>query len=142
MSRFKELRKKAGLTQEALINQFNLKYGKKYTPAAISQFENDKRIPETQSLMDFANFFGVTVEYLLARSSDNTCFNRSYATELHNHKRNLDISPNEHDMLLAYRKAPNHITKAIDTLLRPYKAKIATANNTLVAEHPPETDYP
>ena len=46
MSRFKELRKKIGLTQEELIEQFNLNYGKKYTPAAISQFENNKRIPE------------------------------------------------------------------------------------------------
>lgn len=70
MIRLKELRKKAHLTQEELISQFNIKYGRKYTAAAISQFENDKRIPETQSLMDFADFFNVSVDYLLGRTDE------------------------------------------------------------------------
>lgn len=65
MSRFRELRKKANLTQEELIAQFNARYNKKYTAAAISKFEHDKRIPATESLKDFAEFFGVSVGYLL-----------------------------------------------------------------------------
>jgi len=73
MTRFKELRKKLGLTQEELINQFNLKYGKNYTAAAISQFENGKRIPETKALMDFANFFDVSVDYLLGLTELKHC---------------------------------------------------------------------
>lgn len=67
MLRLRELRKLAHLTQEELISKFNIQYGKKYTAAAISQFENGKRVPETQSLMDFADFFGVTLDYLLGR---------------------------------------------------------------------------
>ena len=67
MLRLKELRKAKGLTQEELLEQFNERYGKRYTASSISMFENGKRIPETQSLMDFANFFGVTVDYLLGR---------------------------------------------------------------------------
>lgn len=67
MLRLKELRKAKGLTQEELIEQFNARYGKRYAPSSLSMFENGKRIPETQSLMDFANFFGVTVDYLLGR---------------------------------------------------------------------------
>lgn len=70
MIRLKELRKKAHLTQEELISQFNIKYGRKYTAAAISQFENGKRIPETQSLMDFADFFNVSTDYLLGRTEE------------------------------------------------------------------------
>ena len=69
MTRFRELRKKANLTQEALIAQFNARYGKKYTAAAISQFEHDKRIPATESLKDFAEFFGVSIDYLLGRDT-------------------------------------------------------------------------
>ena len=67
MTRFRELRKKANLTQEELIAQFNARYGRKYTAAAISQFEHDKRIPATESLKDFADFFGVSIDYLLGR---------------------------------------------------------------------------
>ena len=70
MIRLKELRKTKHLTQEELISQFNIKYGRKYTAAAISQFENGKRIPETQSLMDFADFFNVSVDYLLGRTDE------------------------------------------------------------------------
>lgn len=65
MSKFKELRKERGLTQEELTYQFNERYGKQYTASSISMFENGKRIPETKSLLDFADFFGVTVDYLL-----------------------------------------------------------------------------
>ena len=67
MLRLKELRKARGLTQEELIEQFNERYGKRYAASSLSMFENGKRTPETQSLIDFANFFGVTVDYLLGR---------------------------------------------------------------------------
>lgn len=65
MSSFRELGKKANLTQEELIAQLTARYNKKYTAAAISKFEHDKRIPATESLKDFAEFFGVSVDYLL-----------------------------------------------------------------------------
>lgn len=68
MLRLKELRKARGLTQEELIEQFNERYGKRYAASSLSMFENGKRIPETQSLMDFADFFGVSVDYLLGRA--------------------------------------------------------------------------
>ena len=68
MLRLKELRKAKGLTQEEMISQFNERYGKQYGASPISMFENGKRIPETQSLMDFADFFGVSVDYLLGRA--------------------------------------------------------------------------
>lgn len=70
MARFKELRIQKGLTQEELITQFNDRYGKRYGASSISMFENDKRIPETQSLMDFADFFNVSVDYLLGRTDE------------------------------------------------------------------------
>ena len=68
MLRLKELRKARGLTQEELIEQFNERYGKRHAASSLSMFENGKRIPETQSLMDFADFFGVSSDYLLGLS--------------------------------------------------------------------------
>jgi len=121
MSRFKELRKKAGLTQDELINKFNIEYGRKYTPAAISQFENDKRIPETNALIDFANFFGVTIDYLLGIDSVG--------------RFPEDISVEEIALIKAYRQAPEHITNAIQSILEPYNNwYIISTNNETVAE--------
>ena len=62
--RFKALRKAIG-TQEICINMFNHKYNRGLTAAAISQYENGKRIPEIDTLVDFADFFQVSVDYLL-----------------------------------------------------------------------------
>ena len=121
MTRFKELRKKAGLTQEELINQFNIEYGRKYTPAAISQFENGKRIPETNALIDFANFFGVSVDYLLGVEAVGNFPD--------------DISVEEIALVKAYRQAPEHITKAIRSMLEPYKdCYVVKVTNEMVAE--------
>ena len=62
--RFRELRKPIG-TQEVFVNKFNSKYNRIFTAAAISQYENGKRIPEIDALIDFADFFNVSVDYLL-----------------------------------------------------------------------------
>lgn len=71
MNRFKELRMSRGLTQEEFRKQFNSKFNKTYTAAAISQFENGKRTPEISSLIDFADFYGVSLDYLLGRDEGN-----------------------------------------------------------------------
>ena len=81
MARFKELRIQTGLTQEELITQFNDKYGKRYGASSISMFENGKRIPETQSLMDFADFFNVSVDYLLGRTDEPGGFQKGAGTK-------------------------------------------------------------
>ena len=68
-SRFKSLRISTGLTQEELISAFKTKNtGYKASGASISQYENGKRIPEVPDLIAWANFFNVTVDYLLGLS--------------------------------------------------------------------------
>jgi transcriptional regulator with XRE-family HTH domain len=69
MNRFRELRQKKHLTQAELIQQYNERYGRNYSIPALSQMENGKRTPEMPALIDFADFFGVTVDYLLGRVS-------------------------------------------------------------------------
>jgi len=53
------------MTQEQFLQVFNKKYNRAFTAAAISQYENSKRIPEIDALVDFADFFSVSVGFLL-----------------------------------------------------------------------------
>lgn len=67
MTRFRELRLQLGLSQEQLCKQYNEKYNRNYTAGAMSFIENDKRSPELGALLDFADFYGVSLDYLLGR---------------------------------------------------------------------------
>ena len=70
--RFKELRIQKGITQEEFRQEFNSRYNRNYTPSAISLFENNKRIPEISALIDFADYFGVSIDYLLQHRTSDT----------------------------------------------------------------------
>ena len=67
MFRFRELRQARGITQEDFRTQFNTRFNRTYTAAAISQFENGKRTPEISALIDFADFYKVPLDYLIGR---------------------------------------------------------------------------
>lgn len=70
MTRFRELRLRQGLSQETFRQLYNERYGRAYTAAAISQIEHGKRMPELGALMDFADFYGVSLDYLLGKFDD------------------------------------------------------------------------
>lgn len=59
--RIKELRKKMGISQTEL----GLILG--VTRSTICQYEQGKRQPDNTTLIKLADFFGVTVDYLLGR---------------------------------------------------------------------------
>lgn len=67
--RFKELRREKKMTQGELLADFNKKYFRNYRATAISYYENNKRVPEISALKDFADYFGVSVSYLLGESN-------------------------------------------------------------------------
>ena len=60
----KLLRKKKGLTQIGLQMQTGIEQ------ALISKFENGERIPPTETLMCFADFFGVSMDYIMCRTEN------------------------------------------------------------------------
>ncbi|MBP5431556.1 helix-turn-helix transcriptional regulator, partial [Ruminococcus sp.] len=60
----KKLRKNKGLTQVQFAQIFNISSG------TIAMWETNKRIPDTSMLIKIAEFFNVTVDYLLGK--DNT----------------------------------------------------------------------
>ena len=61
-SRLRSLREDSNLTQTQLANIF------KVTPPSISQYENDVRSPDYGLLVKIADYFNVSVDYLLGRT--------------------------------------------------------------------------
>ncbi len=61
-TRLKALRKGRGLTQVALQMHTGIEQ------ALLSQFENGKRIPPTDSLIILSDFYGVSIDYILKRT--------------------------------------------------------------------------
>lgn len=66
--RFKFLRTEMNLTQDELVDKFNTTYNTNFNKSTLSQYENDKRKPEINSLEKWAEFFGVSIDYLLGKS--------------------------------------------------------------------------
>lgn len=60
--RLKSLRKKFKLTQKQLAEKFYL------DDSSISKYENGKALPENELLQNLADFFNVSVDYLLGRT--------------------------------------------------------------------------
>ena len=61
--RLKELRLNNVLKQSDLLKKFNL------SSARYSQYENDKRVPDYELLIKFADFYNVSIDYLLGRTN-------------------------------------------------------------------------
>ena len=71
MTQFRNLRIRKGLNQEEFRKLYNEKYNRNYTSAAISMIEHGKRMPELGALIDFADFYDVSLDYLLGRDDGN-----------------------------------------------------------------------
>ena len=65
----KKLRKERGITQISLQMQTGIEQ------ALISKFESGERIPPTDTLMRLADFYGVSMDYIMCRT-DNPEINR------------------------------------------------------------------
>ncbi|MBZ9633711.1 helix-turn-helix domain-containing protein [Clostridium sp. FP1] len=67
--RFKSIRLSKNLTQEQLVDEVNGRYGYAFTKTTISQYENNKRIPEMNAIRRFAEYFNVSLDYLLCNDT-------------------------------------------------------------------------
>ena len=63
-TRLKELRKSKGITQIALQMQTGIEQ------SLISKFESGERVPPTETLVLFAEFYNVSIDYILYRTSN------------------------------------------------------------------------
>lgn len=62
-SRLIELRGELSLTREELANKLNITY------SALSKYETNKRFPDKETLSELADFFDVSVDFLLCRTN-------------------------------------------------------------------------
>ena len=60
----KKLRKQAGLTQISLQMKTGIEQ------ALLSKFENGDRIPPTETLMQLADFYNVSMDYIMGRTEN------------------------------------------------------------------------
>ena len=58
----RKLRKEKGLSQIAVQMQTGIEQ------ALISKYENGERVPPTQTLMQLADFYGVSMDYIMGRT--------------------------------------------------------------------------
>lgn len=66
--RLAELRQEKGLTLVEAAEVFHS------CRSSISAYENDTRRPSLKLLIDFADYYGVTVDYLLGKSDDRNIY--------------------------------------------------------------------
>ncbi|WP_270495560.1 helix-turn-helix domain-containing protein [Faecalibacillus intestinalis] len=79
-TRIKRLIKKNGLSQKEFVDKFNEKYGYSDSEATISQYVNNKRTPEIDKMVKIADFFNVTLDYIMCRTdidSDMSIYDKS-----------------------------------------------------------------
>lgn len=58
----RKLRKEKGLSQIAVQMQTGIEQ------AFISKYENGERVPPTETLMQLADFYGVSMDYIMGRT--------------------------------------------------------------------------
>jgi transcriptional regulator with XRE-family HTH domain len=110
----KNLRKEKGLTQTQLAETFNL------DQTAISKWENDKAIPDTQTLIRLAEFFDVSTDFLLGRS------NLYYPDRIKNAAPVL--SDEERRLLELYRSLPRYLQENAYAELKGMSIAVSTTN--------------
>lgn len=61
-NRLVELRNEFNLDRDKLANALNISY------SSLSKYETNKRFPSQELLISIANYFGVSIDYLLGRT--------------------------------------------------------------------------
>lgn len=98
--RLKNMREARGLTQKEISEALNI------NPRTYASYEKNEREPNSEILILFSKYFGVTVDYLLGL----------------NHK-HVDLDRHEEELIQAYRDNPD-MRKAVDRLLKIEQAAI------------------
>ncbi len=111
MLRLRELRTESGLTQKELGKKTNS------TSKNIWAYENNFATPPLDVLMRFADFFGVSIDYLVGRSDD--FGNISIATN------GQELPAQEKELLQMYRS----LDKKLQELARVYLQKLVALND-------------
>lgn len=66
--RIKQLRKENGMTLQDLVDALNKRYHVELLKSSISMYENDQRLPTTETCDALADYFRVSLDWLRCRS--------------------------------------------------------------------------
>ena len=108
MNRIRELRIDRGLKQADLAGMLNC------TTATVSKYELGQREIDAPTILRLCEIFGCTADYLLGRSAVPSA----------------ELSPEEEDLLTAWRRATPEIRVIIDAALAPYREEDTAAAPT------------
>ena len=112
MERLRELRKRSSMTMKQLGAELGL------AESTVSLYENGKRTPDVQTLIRFADFFDVSLDYLCGRTD----------ASLHDAQDLFKTSPHETELIRAYRMQPSSVQEAICDILHIAPISISKAN--------------
>lgn len=98
--RLKELRKNAKMTQQELGDQINV------TKVSICCYENGVRIPSLETLIDLANLFNVSLDYLIGQDN--------YVIAEENNNYSVRMATGEIELIKELRKHSSLYQKVVD----------------------------
>lgn len=108
MKHLKELRETKKLSQQKLASIINV------SQQSIYKYENNLAEPDFKTLMDLADFFDTSVDYIIG----NTDIPRKYE-----HLNKTDLSDLEYETIIEFRKLSTDMKKLIITLMKSYNNK-------------------
>ena len=98
MERIKQLRKEKALT----MKQLGVAIG--VAESTISLYENGKRQPDNETLSKLADFFGVSVDYLLGRENSLSLDKQLEGIDFALYGETRDLTDEEKEDILSYIK--------------------------------------
>ena len=108
MKHLKELREKNQLSQQKLASIINV------SQQSIYKYENGLAEPDFNTLIDLADFFNTSVDYLIG----NTDIYRKYE-----HLNKEELSDIEYEMIKEFRKLPTDLKKLLILYAKKYNTK-------------------
>ncbi len=115
--RLRELRKDKGLRQVDLAQILGI------SPQSLGYYENQVNKPDPDMLIKIANYFNVTIDYLLGREDD---FGNVTVTTA---SPSAALPPDEQELLELYKKLPNTRQKTVLDTIRFMSESPETAEN-------------
>lgn len=101
MNRLKQLRQELNKSMADVARELHIPY------TTYVNYEKEVREPNSETLIEFANYFSCSVDYLICRSD-----NREIMTDV----REIELTRHEKKLVVAYRNKPE-MQPAIDKLL-------------------------
>lgn len=104
MNRMKELREELNLSRAQVSRDLQMPY------TTYVNYENEAREPNSEVLILVANYFKVSVDYLIGRTEIRKETHLDYSNAFH-------ISDHEKEVVIGYRKQVSAVQDAVDRML-------------------------